>query len=98
MPSNSELFFNDYKVKHGGHNGEFVCSPSYDPTGMLYDFELGMTVQKFRKYPGDVRLAKYKNLGGGKREGMFLFGNLTASRMQRSYGISGAFNLRLIPF
>ena len=47
-----------------------------DPTGMLYDFELGMTVQKFRKYPGDVRLAKYKNLGGGKREGMFLFGNL----------------------
>lgn len=51
VPSNSELFFNDYKVKHGGHNGEFVCSPSYDPTGKLYDFELGMTVQKFRNIP-----------------------------------------------
>ena len=67
VPSYSELFFDDAKVKHGGHNGEFVCSPSYDPTGKLYDFELGMTVQKFRKYPGDMRLKKYKNLGGGKR-------------------------------
>lgn len=76
VPSYSELFFDDAKVKHGGHNGEFVCSPSYDPTGKLYDFELGMTVQKFRKYPGDVRLKKYKNLGGVKREGMFLYGYL----------------------
>lgn len=76
VPSYSELFFDDAKVKHGGHNGEFVCLPSYDPTGNLYDFKLGMTIQKFRKYPGDVRLKKYKNLGGGKREGMFLFGYL----------------------
>ena len=39
VPSYSELFFDDAKVKHGGHNGEFVCSPSYDPTGKLYDFK-----------------------------------------------------------
>ena len=76
VPSYSELYFDDAKVKHGGHNGEFVCSPSYDPTGKLYDYELGMTIQKFRKYNGDVRLAKYRNLGGGKREGMFLYGYL----------------------
>lgn len=76
VPSYSEQFFDDAKVKHGGHNGEFVCSPSFDPTGKPYNFELGMTIQKFRKYPGDVRLDKYKNLGGGKREGMFLFGYL----------------------
>lgn len=76
VPSYSEQFFDDAKVKHGGHNGEFVCSPSYDPTGKPYNFELGMTIQKFKKYPGDVRLEKYKNLGGGKRRGMFLFGYL----------------------
>lgn len=76
VPSYSEQFFDDAKVKHGGHNGEFVCSPSYDPTGKPYNFELGMTIQKFKKYPGDVRLEKYKNLGGGKRQGMFLFGYL----------------------
>lgn len=76
VPSYSEQFFDNAKTNHGGHNGEFVCSPSYDPTGKLYDFKLGMTVQKFRKYVGDYRLAKYKNLGGGKREGMFLYGYL----------------------
>lgn len=76
VPSYSEQFFDDAKVKHGGHNGEFVCSPSYDPTGKPYNFELGMTIQKFKKYPGDVRLEKYKNLGGGKRQGMFLYGYL----------------------
>jgi len=76
VPSYSYYYFEDDKVKHGGHNGEFVCSPSYDPTGQLYDYTLGMTVQKFRKYPGDYRLDKYVNLGGGKRKGMFLFGYL----------------------
>ena len=76
VPSYSEQFFDDAKVKHGGHNGEFVCSPGYDPTGKPYNFELGMTIQKFKKYPGDVRLEKYKNLGGGKRQGMFLYGYL----------------------
>lgn len=28
------------------------------------------------KYPDDVRLKKYKNLGNSKREGMFLYGDL----------------------
>ncbi len=76
VPCNCYLYFNNARVKHGGHNTQYALSPSYDPTGKLYDYKLGMPVQKFRKYPGDVRLKKYVNLGGNKREGMFLYGSL----------------------
>lgn len=76
VPSQASDYLNDVKSKAGGHNCKYACSPSYDPAGNLYSYELGMTVEKFRKYPSDFRLAKYRNLGNSTREGMFLFGKL----------------------
>lgn len=76
VPANSEDFFNDHKKKTRAHNCKWAASPSYDPTGELYNFELGMPVQKFRKYEGDVRMKCYKYLGTGQREGLFLYGAL----------------------
>lgn len=73
VPSKAADFFND--TKSGvGHNTKYAASPSYDLNGSLYDYELGMPIQNFRKYPGDVRLQFYRNTGDGRREGMFLFG------------------------
>lgn len=60
--------------KEGVMNPKFACSPSYDLDGNLYNHKLGMVTQKFNKYPQDVRLKKYKNLGNSTREGMFLYG------------------------
>lgn len=75
VPSKAADFFND--TKSGvGHNTKYAASPSYDLDGKLYDHELGMPIQNFRKYPGDVRMKLYKNLGNSRREGMFLFGYL----------------------
>lgn len=76
VPSQASDYFNDAKNKAGGHNCKYACSPSFDPTGNKYSYELGMTVEKFRNYPQDVRLKKYRNLGGSTREGLFLFGKL----------------------
>lgn len=67
----------DGDTKSGvGHNTKYAASPSYDLDGNLYTYELGMPVQNFRKYPGDVRMKLYRNLGDSKREGMFLYGYL----------------------
>ena len=75
VPAKAAVFFND--TKSGvGHNTKYAASPSYDLNGELYDYELGMPVQNFRKYPGDVRMKFYRNLGNSRREGMFLFGYL----------------------
>ncbi len=75
VPSKAADFFND--TKSGiGHNTKYAASPSYDLDGNLYEYELGMPVQNFRKYPGDERMKLYKNLGNSRREGMFLFGYL----------------------
>lgn len=74
VPANSEVYFGDRKCKKGAHNCHFAASPSYDLNGKLYDYELGMPVEKFRKYPGDERMKMYRNLGNGRREGMFLYG------------------------
>lgn len=76
VPSQAHYYFNDTKAKAGGHNCKYACSPSYDLNGNLYDYSLGMTVQKFRQYPGDIRLKLYKNLGDNRREGLFLYGAL----------------------
>ena len=76
VPSQANYYFNDTKAKAGGHNCKYACSPSYDLNGNLYNFSLGMTIQKFRKYPNDVRLKLYKNLGDNRREGLFLYGAL----------------------
>jgi hypothetical protein len=76
VPARARFYFNDAKAKAGDHNCKYAASPSYDLNGDLYAYALGMPVQKFRKYPEDVRLKLYKNLGGNKREGFFLFGYL----------------------
>lgn len=76
VPADSGPYFGDKKSKVGAHNSKYAASPSYDLNGDLYNYELGMPVQKFKKYDGDVRLKCYKNLGNGQREGMFLHGYL----------------------
>lgn len=75
VPAKAASFFDD--TKSGvGHNTKYAASPSYDLNGNLYEYELGMPVQNFRKYEGDVRMQLYRNLGNSRREGMFLFGYL----------------------
>lgn len=76
VPARARYYFNDRKAKAGDHNTKYAASPSYDLDGKLYTFELGMPVQNFRKYEGDVRMKLYRNLGDSKREGLFLFGYL----------------------
>jgi len=75
VPSQSGLYFNDSKIGPH-HNCKYAASPSYDLNGELYNYELGMPVQNFRKYDGDERMNLYRNLGNGRREGLFLFGYL----------------------
>lgn len=75
VPAKSAVFFNDNK-SGVGHNTKYAASPSYDLDGNLYEYELGMPVQNFRKYPGDYRMICYRNLGDSKREGLFLYGYL----------------------
>ncbi len=75
VPAKAADFFND--TKSGvGHNTKYAASPSYDLNGELYNYELGMPIQNFRKYEGDVRMQLYTNLGNSRREGLFLFGYL----------------------
>lgn len=76
VPSRASYYFGDSKSKGGTHNCKYACSPSFDPTGTKYSFDLGMPVERFRKYPGDERMKLYRNLGGSRREGMFLYGYL----------------------
>lgn len=66
----------DHATPEGRHNTKYAASPSYDLNGNLYSYELGMPVQNFRKYPGDVRMKLYRNLGNGRREGLFFYGYL----------------------
>lgn len=76
VPSDARQYFGDFKAKAGDHNCKYAASPSYDLNGNLYTYRLGMPVQNFRKYEGDERMKLYRNLGGSKREGMFLYGYL----------------------
>lgn len=75
-PARVRYYLNDSKSKAGDHNTKYAASPSYAPNGTLYNYELGMPIQKFRKYANDERLKLYRNLGNSKREGMFFFGYL----------------------
>ena len=63
----------------------FGLSPSLDLQGNEYPYELGKPVAKFKKYPDDIRLKKYKNLGNSRREGMFLYGYLENNRAGEGY-------------
>lgn len=76
VPHNYNLIIGDTRCKAGVHNCKYAASPSYDLSGNLYEYKLGMPVQKFRKYPGDYRMINYRNLGNSRREGMFIYGYL----------------------
>lgn len=60
----------------GTANPKYALQPGRDVDSVEYSFSLGKPFIKFQKYPDDYRLAKYKNLGSSKREGMFLYGYL----------------------
>ncbi|QEC75217.1 RagB/SusD family nutrient uptake outer membrane protein [Mucilaginibacter ginsenosidivorax] len=57
-------------------NPRYALQPGRDVDSVEYTFQLGKPFVKFQKYPDDLRLKKYKNLGNSTREGMFLFGYL----------------------
>ncbi|HVI45123.1 MAG TPA: RagB/SusD family nutrient uptake outer membrane protein [Chitinophaga sp.] len=60
----------------GEANPKYALQPGRDVDSVEYTSTLGKPFIKFRRYPDDFRLLKYKNLGNSKREGMFLFGYL----------------------
>ncbi|GAA4912348.1 RagB/SusD family nutrient uptake outer membrane protein [Mucilaginibacter defluvii] len=64
----------------GQANPRFALQPGRDVDSVEYTHKLGKPFIKFQKYPDDVRLKKYKNLGDSKREGMFLYGYLPFTR------------------
>ena len=76
VPSKANDWLHDTKSREGSHNIKYSASPSYNPKGEKYNYELGMPIAQFRKYPSDVRLKMYKNLSNGRREGMFIFGKI----------------------
>ena len=60
----------------GDMNHRFGLQPGLDLLGKEYAFANGKPIRKFKEYPDDIRLKKYRNLGNSKREGMFIFGEL----------------------
>jgi hypothetical protein len=83
----------------GDMNPRFALQPGLDLNGKEYSFANGKPVQKFKKYPDDVRLKKYRNLGGSTREGMFLYGTLdykdASGETQYSRADNGKYQLYL---
>ena len=75
-PARARYYLGDSKCKAGDHNTKYAASPSFAPNGERYSYELGMPVERFRKYEGDERMKLYRNLGNSRREGMFLYGYL----------------------
>ncbi len=61
-------------------NPRFALQPGRDVDSVEYTHQLGKPFIKFQKYPDDLRLKKYRNLGDSKREGMFLYGYLPFKR------------------
>ena len=76
VPSKANDWLHDTKSREGSHNIKYSASPSYNPKGEKYNYELGMPIAQFKKYPSDVRLKMYKNLSNGRREGMFIYGKI----------------------
>ncbi|WP_121812179.1 RagB/SusD family nutrient uptake outer membrane protein [Mucilaginibacter kameinonensis] len=60
----------------GQANPRYALQPGHDIDSVEYTFQLGKPFVKFHKYPDDLRLKKYRNLGNSTREGMFLYGYL----------------------
>jgi hypothetical protein len=65
-----------FGVTYLSFNTRFALQPGRDVDSVEYPFALGKPFIKFQKYPDDLRLKKYKNLGNSTREGMFLYGYL----------------------
>ncbi len=76
VPARARYYLGDSKCKAGDHNTKYAASPSFAPNGEHLNYELGMPVDKFRKYDGDERMKLYRNLGNSQREGMFIYGYL----------------------
>lgn len=66
----------------GQANPRFALQPGRDVDSVEYTHQLGKPFVKFQRYPDDLRLKKYKNLGESKREGMFLYGYLPFTRTE----------------
>lgn len=66
----------------GQANPRFALQPGRDVDSVEYTHQLGKPFVKFQRYPDDLRLKKYKNLGDSKREGMFLYGYLPFTRTE----------------
>ena len=77
VPSKASDWLKDTKNKVGTHNIKYSVSPSYNPKGEKYTYELGMPIERFKQYPSDVRLKMYTNLGNNRREGLFIFGKIS---------------------
>lgn len=60
----------------GDMNHRYSLQPGLDLEGNEYSFANGKPVRKFKKYPDDIRLKKYRNLGNSTREGLFIYGAL----------------------
>src|SRR5690606_31481447 len=60
----------------GSGNPKFALQPGRDVDGNEYPFALGRPFVKFQRYPVDVRLKLYRNLGNSRREGKFVYGYL----------------------
>ncbi len=93
-------YFGDVEAMslNGDHNCKYRLAPSLAPDGTPYTTELGRTVAKFKKYPSDYRLLKYRNLGSSTREGMMLYGYLEYSNggaVQRVMSPEGGYDLYL---
>lgn len=76
VPAKASDWLHDTKNKEGSHNMKYSASPSYNPKGEKYSYELGMPIARFKDYPSDVRLKLYRNLGNNRREGMFVYGKI----------------------
>lgn len=76
VPSKASDWLGDTKNKQGSHNIKYSASPSFNPKGEKYTYELGMPIERFRQYPSDVRLKRYQNLGNNQREGLFIYGKI----------------------
>ncbi len=74
LPVNATFYFGF--TDFGTANPKYAMQPGRDVDSTEYSFALGKPYIKFQKYPDDVRLKTYKNLGNSRREGMFLQGYL----------------------
>jgi hypothetical protein len=72
----------------GQANPRFALQPGRDVDSVEYNFKLGKPFVKFQKYPDDLRLKKYRNLGNSTREGMFLYGYLPYTRTVNGVAIA----------